>query len=74
MHLQVGDYFPEFLDILESDPFLCAAMPWGSLSILAGKIESRRESNDGPIMWTRPGEQMVPTADMPKSPYKQRKR
>ena len=70
---EVGNYFPEFLDMLEKDPFLRASMPWGSLSLLAGKI-SRQESNDGPILWSRPGEQMVPTADMPKSPFKQRKR
>lgn len=70
---QVGDFFPEFLDILESDPFLKASMPWGSLSMLS-KMESRCESNDGPIMWARPGEQMVPTADMSKGSPLKRKR
>ncbi|XP_076447356.1 uncharacterized protein LOC143284530 [Babylonia areolata] len=73
---EAGKYLPEFLDMLEKDPFLRAAMPWGSESLLCGKI-SRKESNDGPILWARPGEQMVPTADMPnspKSPLKQRKR
>jgi hypothetical protein len=34
-------------------------MPWGALSICLG--EDPRNSNDGPIMWVRPGEQMVPT-------------
>ena len=67
---QVGGYYPEFLDILESDPFLRASMPWGHLSILASMKKCREKSNDGPILWSRPGEQMVPTADMPKSPRK----
>jgi hypothetical protein len=70
--LQVGDYFPKFLDMLESDPFLRLAMPWGKISILDG--HDRAHSNDGPILWARPGEQMVPTADMPKSPFKQQRK
>lgn len=46
-------------------------MPWGSLS--AVKMESPQESNDGPILWIRPGEQLVPTADINKSPCKRRR-
>lgn len=46
-------------------------LPWGSLSSL--KLDCRSQSDDGPIMWVRPGEQMVPTADMPKSPFKRRR-
>lgn len=46
-------------------------MPWGSLS--AVKMENPRESNDGPILWIRPGEQLVPTADMKGSPCKRRR-
>lgn len=46
-------------------------MPWGPLS--AVKMESPQESNDGPILWIRPGEQLVPTADMNKSPCKRRR-
>ncbi|KAJ8370473.1 hypothetical protein SKAU_G00105010 [Synaphobranchus kaupii] len=68
---EVGDYFPEFLDMLEESPFLKMTLPWGSLSSL--KLECRSQSDDGPIMWVRPGEQMVPTADMPKSPFKRRR-
>ena len=30
-------------------------------------------SNDGPILWIRPGEQMVPTTDVTKSPFKRRR-
>lgn len=46
-------------------------MPWGSLS--AVKMETPQESNDGPILWIRPGEQLVPTADMKGSPCKRRR-
>ena len=68
---EVGDYFPEVLDMFESDPFLNLVMPWGELSSV--RMASRNMSNDGPIMWTRPGEQLIPTADMPKSPFKRKR-
>lgn len=71
VHEEVGDYFPDFLDVLEDNLFLRLTMPWGELSSM--KMKDRRESNDGPILWARPGEQMVPTADMPKSPYKRKR-
>ncbi|OWF42791.1 Round spermatid basic protein 1 [Mizuhopecten yessoensis] len=70
VHEEVGDYFPEFLDSLEENEFLKAVMPWGERSLVQ---LSRNLSNDGPILWARPGEQMVPTADMPKSPYKRKR-
>ncbi|KAL0967220.1 hypothetical protein UPYG_G00249360 [Umbra pygmaea] len=68
---EVGDYFPEFLSMLEESPFLERTLPWGTFSSL--KLKSPTESDDGPIMWVRPGEQMIPVADMPKSPYKRRR-
>ena len=68
---EVGDYFPQFLDLLEENPFLRATMPWGSRAIVKGM--QRNLSNDGPILWTRPGEQVVPTAEMSKSPVKRRR-
>ncbi|XP_002738396.1 lysine-specific demethylase 9-like [Saccoglossus kowalevskii] len=68
---EVGGYYPEFLDILEQNPFIKRTVPWSNLSICN---IPRNRSNDGPILWVRPGEQMVPTAEMPKSPYKQRRR
>ncbi|KAM4874293.1 lysine-specific demethylase RSBN1L [Thomomys bottae] len=68
---EVGDYFPEFLDMLEDSPFLKCTLPWGTLSSL--KLENRKDSDDGPIMWVRPGEQMIPVADMPKSPFKRKR-
>ncbi|XP_053705120.1 lysine-specific demethylase 9 [Synchiropus splendidus] len=68
---EVGDYFPEFLDMLEESPFLKMTLPWGSLSSL--KLDCRSQSDDGPIMWVRPGEQMIPTADMPQALFRRRR-
>lgn len=68
---EVGDYFPEFLDMLEESPFLKCTLPWGTVSSLM--LKSRKDSDDGPIMWVRPGEQMIPVADMPKSPFKRKR-
>lgn len=62
-----GGYFPEFLALLEQNPFLKLSMPWGALSNV--KMSSPQESNDGPILWIRPGEQLVPTAEL-KTPSK----
>lgn len=45
-------------------------MPWGSLSLLDQMRPT--ESNDGPIIWARPGEQLVPTADS-KTPNKRKR-
>ena len=63
---ETGGYFPEFLDLLDQNEFLKYVSPWGKISEL--EHMPRNESNDGPIVWARPGEQVVPTADMPKSP------
>nr|XP_046250508.1 lysine-specific demethylase RSBN1L-like isoform X2 [Scatophagus argus] len=68
---EVGDYFPEFLSMLEESPFLERTLPWGTFSSL--RLQSPTESDDGPIMWVRPGEQMIPMADMPKSPFKRKR-
>ncbi|XP_040268979.1 lysine-specific demethylase RSBN1L [Bufo bufo] len=68
---EVGDYFPEFLDMLEESPFLKRTLPWGIYSSL--ELKSRKDSDDGPIMWVRPGEQMIPVTDMPKSPFKRKR-
>ncbi|EZA53773.1 Round spermatid basic protein 1-like protein [Ooceraea biroi] len=71
VHEEVGGYFPDLLQKLEENPFLKMTMPWGPLSVV--KMETPQESNDGPILWIRPGEQLVPTADINKSPYKRRR-
>ena len=63
---EAGDHFPQFINILEEDPFLYQVMPWGPTSILYD--QPPQLSNDGPILWVRPGEQVVPSADLPKSP------
>lgn len=34
-------------------------MPWGEFSIFPGG--DPQNSNDGPILWVRPGEQLIPT-------------
>ncbi|XP_054720868.1 uncharacterized protein LOC129230491 [Uloborus diversus] len=71
VHEEVGGYFPEFLQMLEECPFLHLTMPWGPLSVVH---MNPQESNDGPILWVRPGEQLVPTADLSKSPCKRKRR
>lgn len=71
VHEEVGGYFPDLIERLEENPFLRLTMPWGPLSVV--KMETPQESNDGPILWIRPGEQLVPTADMNKSPCKRRR-
>ncbi|KPP58654.1 round spermatid basic protein 1-like protein-like [Scleropages formosus] len=68
---EVGDYFPEFLSMLEESPFLKCTLPWGTFSSL--RLQNPTESDDGPIMWVRPGEQMIPVTDMPKSPFKRKR-
>ncbi|ESO11110.1 hypothetical protein HELRODRAFT_91729 [Helobdella robusta] len=62
---ECGDYFPSVLDMLQSNLFVKKTLPWGDVSCLEG-IEPNL-SNDGPILWCRYGEQVVPTQDMPKS-------
>ncbi len=48
--------------MLEESPFLKPVMPWGDMS--ASKMNTPQESNDGPILWIRPGEQLIPTAEL----------
>ncbi|XP_032781294.2 uncharacterized protein LOC116919422 isoform X1 [Daphnia magna] len=70
---EVGGYFPKFLEMLEKNIFLKLSMPWGETSVV--KMESPLESNDGPILWIRPGEQMLPTAELNanRSPIKRKR-
>ncbi|KAG6446633.1 hypothetical protein O3G_MSEX004538 [Manduca sexta] len=70
VHEEVGGYFPDMLDMLATCPFLKMTMPWGPMA--AVEMEPQ-ESNDGPILWIRPGEQLVPTAELGKSPIKKRR-
>lgn len=70
VHEEVGGYFPDLLGKLEQSPFLKKSMPWGKLSIVQ---MDPRLSNDGPILWIRPGEQLIPTAEMTKTPLKRQR-
>lgn len=63
--------FSTCLDLLEESPFLTKVMPWGPLSHLSSTHRSK--SDDGPILWVRPGEQLIPTAETC-TPSKKRKR
>lgn len=67
VHEEVGGFFPELLSMIEESPFSRFASPWGEMSSLS--MKTPQESNDGPIFWIRPGEQLIPTADY-KSPFK----
>lgn len=67
VHEEVGGFFPDLLSMIEESPFSRFVTPWGEMSSI--KMNSPQESNDGPIFWIRPGEQLIPTADY-KSPYK----
>ena len=55
-------------DMLEECPFLRLTLPWGPLSSL--QLPQRSKSDDGPIMWVRPGEQLIPTAEIGLTPNK----
>ena len=52
-----GSYFPELIQMMESNPFFEVTLPWGTLSRYHGLEPSL--SNDGPIFWVRPGEQFL---------------
>lgn len=70
---EVAIYYSMYLilqisDMLEECPFLRMTLPWGSLSSL--RLAQRNESDDGPILWVRPGEQLIPTAEIGLTPNK----
>lgn len=46
-------------------------MPWSENSVL--KDMHPTKSNDGPILWMRPGEQSIPTIELGSSPFKRRR-
>ena len=48
--------FQEILKELEKSPLLNPLMPWGEWSVAHN--EDPAESDDGPIYWIRPGEQV----------------
>jgi len=67
-----GGFFPDILDMLDEIPILSLTLPWAEKSILYEQIK-RNKSNDGPILWIRPGEQSIPTGELGKSPLKRRR-
>lgn len=46
-------------------------MPWGKMAITCD--EDPTDSDDGPIFWTRPGEQLIPTDEL-KDDFKGKRR
>lgn len=58
---EVAIYHEEYIQSMEKIPLLKAMLPWGKFSIYADDPEPLK-SNDGPILWTRPGEQIFQTA------------
>merc|ERR1711981_285151 len=66
-----GGYVPDVLDMLEENPFLRLTMPWSDNSVLNEMHPTK--SNDGPILWMRPGEQSIPTIELGSSPFKRRR-
>ncbi|TGZ63771.1 hypothetical protein CRM22_006719 [Opisthorchis felineus] len=58
-----GCFSNDLLRMIESDPFLRLVTPWGALSSLSGM--DPHDSNDGPIIWARHGEQAVPVCATP---------
>lgn len=48
--------FKELIEWLEMFPMLKLLMPWGEWS--GADLESPSDSDDGPIFWVRPGEQV----------------
>lgn len=59
---EIGKLYPKILDNLNAHPFLAPVMPWGEFTEMYGT--PREASNDGPILWVRPGEQTVPSTNM----------
>ncbi|VDO33755.1 unnamed protein product [Onchocerca flexuosa] len=59
---ECGNYFKELIEWLEMFPMLKLLMPWGKWS--GADLESPSDSDDGPIFWVRPGEQMIRTDEI----------
>ncbi|KAI6187288.1 hypothetical protein M3Y98_00226400 [Aphelenchoides besseyi] len=59
---ECGNYFKELINELGKNPLLRLLMPWGPLSVKEGALPT--DSDDGPIFWVRPGEQLIPTDEL----------
>ncbi|VDM24030.1 unnamed protein product, partial [Hydatigera taeniaeformis] len=60
-----GEFCSDILEMIARDPFLELVLPWGKLSSLSSM--DPQKSNDGPILWVRPGEQALPLHGTSKS-------
>lgn len=65
-----GNWMKRWNCILTSCCLSPQTMPWGEQSIVH---MDPRLSNDGPILWIRPGEQLIPTAEINKTPMKRQR-
>jgi len=63
---ETGGYFEDVLKLIEKNAWMKEALPWGKLSKYPG-IDAC-ESDDGPIMWSCPGEQIVSITDLQAGP------
>jgi len=68
---ETGGYIPDVLDMLQESPFLRLTMPWSEKTVTCDMHPTK--SNDGPILWMRPGEQSIPTIELGSSPFKRRR-
>jgi len=56
---ECGNFFREIIDKLDRCPFMNLLLPWGPMAITCNSKPT--DSDDGPIFWARPGEQLLRT-------------
>lgn len=56
-----GGFYEDVLNALASNTFINMTLPWGDLSSHSSSHPT--SSDDGPILWVRPGEQIDPCRD-----------
>ncbi|KAI6661831.1 hypothetical protein LOD99_9783 [Oopsacas minuta] len=56
-----GGYLVDLIDLISSNIFIRRSLPWGDIS--SSPFDQPRDSNDGPILWTRTGEQYIELSD-----------
>uniref|UniRef100_A0A915D408 Round spermatid basic protein 1-like protein n=1 Tax=Ditylenchus dipsaci TaxID=166011 RepID=A0A915D408_9BILA len=69
---ECGHYFKEIIESLEKCPFLGCLLPWGHRAITCNQRPA--DSDDGPIYWARPGEQMIRTDEAKDTDSKTKRR
>uniref|UniRef100_A0A914MEG0 Round spermatid basic protein 1-like protein n=1 Tax=Meloidogyne incognita TaxID=6306 RepID=A0A914MEG0_MELIC len=69
---ECGEYFEHILERLEECPFLRLLLPWSENSVKS--FWKPNDSDDGPIYWCRPGEQLIRTDDLSKANQQQQQR